>query len=226
MRKHWIIGRKIRCRYFTMYILWYTYVHPSVTRSTALCAVETANLIPSQCVTKRVHFPVRTRERAHTHYTCSVTMWDVGTRLLISPIESASKAKHACTLHLCKKQINVYKYWTSIMNEVWTNYIFFVTCLFFTGLFFFEKEKQKMWRQYIHLRSRWIWANTVDTPYTERIRLRLEVITAIIIISTRSCASHDMPVSFDQRRECLSFLLVHQAFWTWCRSRFPQHIRS
>jgi len=153
MKKHCIIGRK-RC--FTMYILCYTYVRASVTRSTVLCAVEVANLTPSQCVTKLVHFPVRVCERAHAHYTCSTTMWDVGTRLLKGPIESASKALHACRLHMCTKQINVYKCWTSIMNEVWTNYIFVVTCLFFTGLFFFEKEKQKMWRHYLHLRSRWI----------------------------------------------------------------------
>jgi len=31
-----------------------------------------------------------------------------------------------------------------------------------------------------------------------------------------------IPVSRDQRRVCLSFLLLHQAVWAWCRSRFQQ----
>ena len=33
-------------------------------------------------------------------------------------------------------------------------------------------------------------------------------------------------VSHDRRRVCHSFLLVHQAFWAWCRSRFEQQIRG
>jgi len=35
-----------------------------------------------------------------------------------------------------------------------------------------------------------------------------------------------IPVSHDRRTVCLWFLLVHQAFWAWCRSRFQQLIRG
>ena len=35
-----------------------------------------------------------------------------------------------------------------------------------------------------------------------------------------------IPVSHDRRRVCFSFLLVHQAFWSWCRSRIQQPIRD
>ena len=35
-----------------------------------------------------------------------------------------------------------------------------------------------------------------------------------------------IPVSHARRRACLFSLLVHQAFWAWCRSRFQQPIRG
>jgi len=35
-----------------------------------------------------------------------------------------------------------------------------------------------------------------------------------------------MPVSHDRRRACLFFLLVHKAFWAWCRSRSQPPIRG
>jgi len=39
------------------------------------------------------------------------------------------------------------------------------------------------------------------------------------------CALH-IPVSHDRRRAYLFFLLVHQAFGAWCKSRFQQLIRD
>jgi len=39
------------------------------------------------------------------------------------------------------------------------------------------------------------------------------------------CALH-IPVSHDRHRICFSFLLVHQAFWAWCKSGFLHRIRG